>query len=88
MANRAAAEFCVPQKSLESFIARKAPYFYDQDVVGFARTLQVHPGLVAGQLRNKLELWKRFHNHLVKIRSTVARGGATVDGWGDVVPVG
>ena len=88
VANRAAAEFCVPQKSLESFIARKAPYFYDQDVVGFARTLQVHPGLVAGQLRNKLELWKRFHNHLVKIRSTVARGGATVDGWGDVVPVG
>jgi HTH-type transcriptional regulator/antitoxin HigA len=88
MANQAAAEFCVPQKSLESFIARKAPYYNEQDVIGFARTLQVHPGLVAGQLRNKLELWKRFHNHLVKIRSIVAHGGATVDGWGDVVPVG
>jgi len=88
IANQAATEFCVPQKSLASFIARKAPYFYDADIIGFARTLHVHPGLVAGQLRNKLGLWKRFHNHLVKIRSIVARGGATVDGWGDVVPVG
>jgi HTH-type transcriptional regulator/antitoxin HigA len=87
MANHAAADFCVPQKSLENFIARKSPVFNERDIIGYARTLQVHPGLVAGQLRRKLDLYNRFHIHLVKIRSIVSPS-ATVDGWGDVVPVG
>ncbi len=87
IANQAAANFCVPQKSLESFIARKSPFFYERDIAAFATTIQVHPGLVAGQLRNRIKLWNRFTNHLVKIRSSVAPG-ATVDGWGDIVPVG
>jgi HTH-type transcriptional regulator/antitoxin HigA len=87
IANHAAAEFCVPQKSLENFIARKSPVFNERDIIGYARTLQIHPGLVAGQLRRKLDLYNRFHTHLVKIRSIVSPS-ATVDGWGDVVPVG
>jgi HTH-type transcriptional regulator/antitoxin HigA len=87
LANQAASDFCVPQKSLQNFIARKSPFFYERDIIGFASTMHVHPGIVAGQLRNKLQLWNRFNNHLVKIRSAVAPG-ATVDGWGDVVPVG
>jgi len=87
LANQAAAEFCVPQKSLAAFIERKAPIIQEQDLIGFARTIQVHPGLVAGQLWHKLNLYKRFHNHMVKIRSIVA-SGAMVDGWGSIVPVG
>jgi HTH-type transcriptional regulator / antitoxin HigA len=87
VANQAAADFCVPKKSLESFIARKSPFFYDHDIIGFSRTMQVHPGLVAGQLHHKLGLYKRFNNHLIKVRSIVAPS-ATVDGWGNVVPVG
>lgn len=87
IANQAAAEFCVPQKSLQSFIARKGPIFEEQDVVNFARTMNVHPGLVAGQLWHKLKLFKRFHNHMVKMRSIVTPG-TTVDGWGNIFPVG
>lgn len=87
IANQAAAEFCVPQKSLQSFISRKQPFFYERDIINFATTMRVHPGLVAGQLRHKLRIYNRFVNHLVKIRSSVSPG-ATVDGWGDVVPVG
>jgi HTH-type transcriptional regulator/antitoxin HigA len=87
LANRAAADFCVPQKALQGFIARKSPFFYERDIIGFASTMQVHPGLVAGQLRHKLGIYNRFTNHLIKIRSSVSPG-ATVDGWGDVVPVG
>src|ERR1035437_1258253 len=79
LANQAAADFCVPQKSLQNFIARKSPFFYERDIIGFASTMHVHPGIGAGQLRNKLQLWNRFNNHLVKIRSAVAPG-ATVDG--------
>jgi HTH-type transcriptional regulator/antitoxin HigA len=87
VANDAAANFCVPQESLQRFIARKAPFFAERDILGFARTLRIHPGLVAGQLQHKTSRYDRFRNHLVKIRSTVAPS-AMVDGWGDVAPVG
>jgi HTH-type transcriptional regulator/antitoxin HigA len=87
IANDAAAEFCVPQISLARFIARKFPFFAERDILGFARTLQIHPGLIAGQLQHKTKRYDRFRNHLVKIRSAVAPS-AMVDGWGDVAPVG
>lgn len=87
LANEAAAEFCVPKKSMDSFIARKSPFFAERDILGMAATLKVHPGLVAGQLRRRTGRYDRFGNHLVKIRSIVAPG-AMVDGWGDVAPVG
>jgi HTH-type transcriptional regulator/antitoxin HigA len=87
LANEAAAEFCVPQKMLDAFIARKAPFFAERDVLGFARTIHVHPGLIAGQLQHRTGRYDRFRDHLVKIRSIVAPS-AIVDGWGDVAPVG
>lgn len=86
VANQAAAEFCVPKSKLEGFIARKAPFFYEQDIRGFARTLGVHPGLVAGQLRHKTGLYNRFANHLVKVRSIILPN-AIHDGWGNVAPL-
>lgn len=86
VANSAAANFCVPKADLELFVARKAPFFHERDIMGFARTLQIHPGLVAGQLRRRTGRYDRFHNHLAKIRSIVAPN-AMVDGWGDVAPV-
>jgi len=87
LANDAAAEFCIAQKTLLGFIARKAPYFSERDIIGFARTNQVHPGIVAGQLQNKTKRYDRFRAHQVKIRSIVAPS-AIVDGWGDVAPIG
>jgi len=87
IANEAAAEFCVPQKMLEAFIARKAPFFAERDILGFARTINVHPGLIAGQIQHKTGRYDRFRNHLAKIRGAV-RPSAVTDGWGDVAPVG
>lgn len=87
IANAAAAEFCAPKKTMDSFIARKAPTFSERDLLGVAATLKVHPGLVAGQLRNRTGRYNLFSSHLVKIRSIVAPG-AMVDGWGDVAQVG
>jgi HTH-type transcriptional regulator/antitoxin HigA len=86
-ANEAAAEFCVPRRELESFIARKQPFFAERDILGFARKLQIHPGLVAGQLQRHTGRYDRFRSYLVSIRSCVAPS-AIVDGWGDVAPVG
>lgn len=85
LANAAAADFCVPQRKLEGFIARKAPFFAERDILGFARTEQLHPGLVAGQIQHRTGRYDRFRTHQVKIRSIV-RPGAMVDGWGDVAP--
>lgn len=87
LANQAAAEFCVPQGRLEGFIARKAPFFTERDIINFARTLNIHPGLVAGQVQRRIERYDLFRKHLAKIRPAI-KPSAIVDGWGDVAPVG
>lgn len=86
LANEAASDFCVNTKALKRFIARKDPMFTEKDIIGFARTLEIHPGLVAGQIQRWTGRYDRFRSHLVKMRSIVTPG-ATVDGWGDVAPV-
>jgi HTH-type transcriptional regulator/antitoxin HigA len=85
LANEAAIEFCVPQKKMESFIARKYPFFKESDILGFANTLHIHPGIIAGQLQHRTGRYDRFRGHLVKIRRAVSPG-AMVDGWGDIAP--
>ena len=87
LANAAAQEFCVQKTKMDSFIARKAPFFAERDMLGLAKILGVHPGLVAGQLQHRTGRHDRFRQHLVKIRDNV-RTGASVDGWGDVYPLG
>lgn len=86
VANRAAAEFAVPKAKMDGFIARKSPIFAEADLIGFARSLEVHPGLVAGQLQFRTGRWNLFRQHLVKIRSNVCTS-AMVDGWGQIAPV-
>ncbi len=85
-ANEAAADFCVPTKTLKQFIARKAPIFTERDILGFARVVKVHPGLVAGQLQHATARYERFRDHLTKIRSIVLPN-VMHDGWGDTAPV-
>jgi HTH-type transcriptional regulator/antitoxin HigA len=87
VANEAAAEFCVPQKMMNAFIARKAPLFKEADIIAFSRMIKVHPGLIAGQLRRRTHKYHLFGNHLAKIRSIVAPNAIT-DGWGDLAPLG
>jgi HTH-type transcriptional regulator/antitoxin HigA len=87
VANSAAQEFCVPASQMEAFVARKAPFFAERDLIAFARILKVHPGIVAGQLQRKTGRYDRFRDHLVKIRSIISPN-AIKDGWGDVAPVG
>lgn len=86
LANAAAAEFCVPRIQMARFIERKAPFFSERDMLGFARTIKVHPGIVAGQLQHCTGRYELHRKHQLRIRQIVSRG-AMVDGWGDVVPV-
>jgi HTH-type transcriptional regulator/antitoxin HigA len=86
LANQAAQDFCVPTASLDDFIARKAPFFSERDMVGFARVLKVHPGILAGQIQRRTGRYDRFREHLTKIRTLISPN-AIKDGWGDVAPV-
>lgn len=86
IANNAASNFCVPTVKLKSFIARKYPYISNNDIVGFAYKLNIHPGIAVGQLHHKTKEYKLFRKHLVKIRQYLEIGGI-VDGWGTMFPV-
>ncbi|MDO8879037.1 MAG: ImmA/IrrE family metallo-endopeptidase [Pseudolabrys sp.] len=85
-ANEAAQEFCVPSSSLDAFIARKAPFFSERDLIGFARVIKTHPGILAGQLQRKTGRYDRFRNHLAKVREIILPN-VIKDGWGNVAPV-
>jgi len=86
VANQAASEFCVSQTKMEAFIVRKAPLFSERDLRGFAKIVNVHPGIVAGQLQYKTGRFHIFRSHLAKIRTSVI-SSAMVDGWGTVAPL-
>jgi HTH-type transcriptional regulator/antitoxin HigA len=85
-ANEAAQNFSVPTAKMDAFIARKAPFFAERDLLAFASLLGVHPGIVAGQLQHRTNRYDRFRQHLSSVRDLV-RTGAAVDGWGDAYPL-
>ena len=85
-ANAAAADFCAPRDGLHSFLLRKKPYYYEKDVVAFAKLHQRHPGLIVGQMQKRMDRWDYLTRHLVKIRQFVLPS-AMADGWGQTIPV-
>ena len=85
VANSSAADFCIPSAEINSFVARKAPFFSERDVLGFARRLQIHPGLVVGQIQKRTQRWDWLRRHLVKVRTHVL-SGTMADGWGHAAP--
>lgn len=86
IADAAAANFCVPTEMMEAFVRRKAPYFSERDLIGFARTINVHPGLVAGQLQRKTGHYHKFRQHLASVREHVIPSAET-DGFGEIYPI-
>ncbi len=86
IANHAAANFGFSQEYLQKFISRKAPFFREIDVLGFAQTVQVHPGIAVGRIQYATGRYDLLRKYLVKVRSKIAPS-AMVDGWGEVAPV-
>lgn len=81
-ANMAAAEFCVPDEEIRDFIARKGPYYSANDILNFAKRINVHPGMVVGQLQFRNEVpFTHFKKHLVKVRNVITET-VFADGWG------
>lgn len=86
VADLAAANFGVTQDAIQRFITLKAPFFREQDLLGFANTMQVHPGIVVGRLQRAIGRFDLLRKHLVKVRSRIIQD-VIVDGWGETAPV-
>jgi HTH-type transcriptional regulator/antitoxin HigA len=83
-ANDAAEQFVVPMDQLNDFIARVRPLYSEQRILAFAKRINVHPGLVVGQLQRRGEIpYSHFHKYLVKIRHIITQSALT-DGWGSI----
>lgn len=86
IANLAGAEFCVPDREMRDFILRHNPLFSEEKVANFAWRMQVHPGLIVGQLQRRTGKWQLFRHHLAKIRHLIAPVAMT-DGYGQALPL-
>ena len=82
LANKAAADFCVPAAKLDSYIVRVGAYiFSERKITAFAGVNEIHPGLVVGQLHNRTGKYQQLRKHLVPVRNFILNG-STYDGWG------
>jgi HTH-type transcriptional regulator/antitoxin HigA len=82
-ANSEASAFLVPTAKLKSFIARHPRRVPKVDIIRFANLLQVHPGIVVGQLHHHHNAVKYSHSRemLPDIRIAITDSALT-DGWG------
>jgi HTH-type transcriptional regulator/antitoxin HigA len=87
IANRAAAEFCIPRTLLDSFIARKSPFISERDVLAFAARIEVHPAIVIGQIQKQTKNYAWLRKYQTSVREYLLRWEFT-DGWGHFAPTG
>jgi len=79
-----ASQFLVDQERLLKFIARVRPYYYKARITNFANLIQVHPGLVVGQLQHRKVIdWSHNREMLPKVRDLATESTLT-DGWGNI----
>ena len=83
-----AANAIVPREEMENFIGRVRPLYSAVRVRGFAKRIQVHAGLVVGQLQHRGEIsYGNLRRMLTPIRHFVTTSGALSDGWGQALSV-
>jgi len=85
-ASENAANLLVPRHELEAFISACAPRYSEARINNLATRLQIHPGIIVGQLQHRGELSYAAHRKLMtKVRDLVTQLAFT-DGWGQPVP--
>ena len=85
LANEAAAEFCVPKQKMDDFVARLDPMYLTANFLGFARLVNRHPGIVAGQLQRRTGRWDLFRKFQTDVRRELVDAALT-DGFGRIAP--
>jgi HTH-type transcriptional regulator / antitoxin HigA len=86
-ADAIACEKLVPKAEIDSFIARIRPRYSRARINQFANQIQVHPGIIVGQLQRRDEIkYAQLRDTLVKVREIVTQSAVT-DGWGYVASI-
>jgi HTH-type transcriptional regulator/antitoxin HigA len=80
-ANEGAANRCVPTKAMNDFMARHSPMFAEKNMLGFAKLMKRHPGIVAGQIQRRTNRWDLFKKHQPRVRQIIIQTALT-DGYG------
>ena len=85
-ANREAAASLIPPAAMDSFILRVKPFYSKAKITQFAIRMNIHPGIVVGQLQHRREIpWGANREMLAKVRDTTTATALT-DGWGRTAP--
>jgi HTH-type transcriptional regulator/antitoxin HigA len=87
-ANKEAATSLIPEAEMTSFIRRVGPFYSKERIIQFANKIQIHPGIIVGQLQYRDEVgYSALREMLVKIREAVIATALT-DGWNQSIPPG
>lgn len=83
-ADKFAVNFLVNQSELDTFVENNRPIYSKRNITLFSARLEIHPGIVVGQLqpkgRNEIP-YSNFRAMLVKVRELITKYTLT-DGWG------
>jgi len=82
-----AAQFLIDRQLLADFVARVHPMYSRTKVVGFAKSVDVHPGIVVGQLQYQKKMPYTHHRLLLVPVRSIVTGTALTDGWGHQITV-
>ena len=84
-ADEFASNFSIPKAELDSFISRVKPLFSKTRIQGLAAKLNVHPGLVVGQLQYRRQIpYSHSREMLSRVRHIIAESALT-DGFGSLL---
>ena len=85
--NENAARRLVPQHELEAFVKTYGPRYSEARINNLATRLQIHPGIIVGQLQHRGEIsYAAFKSMLIKVRH-LATDLTFTDGWGQPIPI-
>ena len=85
-ADEFASSFLIPKAELDGFINRVKPLFSKTRIQGLAAKLNVHPGLVVGQLQHRRMIpYSHSREMLSRVRHIVTEAALT-DGFGSILP--
>jgi HTH-type transcriptional regulator/antitoxin HigA len=84
-ADEFASNFSIPKFELDGFISRVRPLFSKTRIQGLAAKLNVHPGLVVGQLQHRRMIpYSHSREMLARVRHIVTEVALT-DGYGSIL---